>query len=115
MKREDFYIKTNDTSPHLEATLVDGDDVGIDLTNATVRFRMRAQAADSLSIDSRATIVTASEGLVRYSWSESETSEPGYFLGEFGVDFDGATGDAFNADETYPNDGYISIRISETL
>ena len=35
-----FYIKQNDTSPNLRAILKDGDEVAINLTDATINFHI---------------------------------------------------------------------------
>ena len=110
----DATLKTGDTRPPLEATLtVDG--TAVDLTGATVRFRMRNRATDSLAIDASATVVDAAGGVVVYEWAAGDLNSAGGYAAEFAVDFSGATGAAFDGDQTFPNDRSLSIRVLDDL
>ena len=53
-----FFIKQNDTSPALKATLKDGLDAAVDLTGASVRFHMRPTGDTTAKVDAAA-ITTA--------------------------------------------------------
>lgn len=103
-----FNIKRNDTSPSIQGTCKDADDVVVDLTNATVRFHM-LDDDDETVIDAAATLADAANGLVRYDWLAADTDVAGGFRGEFEVTF------ADSSIETYPNRGFIPIRIYEDL
>lgn len=100
-----FYIKQDDTSPELQATLKDADGTAIDLTGATVRFHMRQSGSTTAKVDAAATVVTAASGIVKYTWSAADTDTEGRFEGEFEVTY------ADGSIETVPNTGYIPIRI----
>ena len=102
-----FYIKQNDTSPSMLATLQDANGVAVDLSDATVNFYMgniNGNVADSI-----ATIVDAEAGQVRYDWVALDTSDSGMYQAEFEVVFIGGT------KETFPNNDYISVVIKPDL
>lgn len=100
-----FNIKQNDTSPSLSATLLDGSSNAIDLTDATVRFHMKAAGSSSVAVDGAAVIVEAAEGTVRYEWMDGDTETTGSYQAEFEVTYVNGT------IETFPNDGYITVLV----
>jgi hypothetical protein len=101
-----FYVKQNDTSPSMLATLLDGYGVAIDLTASTVRFHMRLVGTDTATIDSAAQIVEEDNGVVRYIWVAGDTSVVGSYEAEFELTYvDGSI-------ETFPNNGYIGVEIT---
>lgn len=100
-----FYIKQNDTSPSMLATLKDANNAVIDLTAASVRFHMRKISSSAVVVDNAATIVTADEGLVRYDWLADDTDTVGSYQAEFEVTY------ADSTIETFPNDGYIRVEV----
>ena len=104
-----FFIKQNDTSPTLDATLKDANDAAVDLTGATVRFHMRKVGKGAAVVDSAATIIGALTGQVRYAWSASDTALIGTYNGEFEVTY------SDNSVETFPNNGFISIEVTDDL
>jgi hypothetical protein len=104
-----FYIKQNDTSPKMLATLQNANGDAIDLTGASVRFHMRAVGSTSTVVDAAATIVTAASGIVRYSWTSANTATVGSYQAEFQVTYADAT------IETFPNDSYISVEIVDDI
>lgn len=73
------YFKDT-TSPSLTDTL------GVDLTGATVKLRMRASDG-TLKVDTAATIVTAATGAVRYDWGASDLNTAGEYLAWWRVTF----------------------------
>lgn len=104
-----FYVKQNDTSPAMLATLQDADGNAIDITGASVRFHMRAIGSNQTTVDGDATIVTASSGLVRYDWIAADTDTVGSYQAEFEVTY------ADSSIETFPNDGYIRVEITDDI
>ena len=102
-----FYIKQNDTSPSMLATLQDANGVAVDLSDATVNFYMGN--INGNVVDSIATIVDAEAGQVRYDWVALDTSDSGMYQAEFEVVFIGGT------KETFPNNDYISVVIKPDL
>lgn len=104
-----FYIKQNDTSPFLLATLKDGNGNLIDLTAASVRFHMRAVGASTAAVDAAAVVVDEDQGSVKYEWQAANTATAGTFEAEFEVTYSGG------AIETFPNDGHIRVIITDDL
>ena len=104
-----FSIKQNDTAPSLRATLKNGSGTVIDLTNATVRFHMKAVGETSVKVDAVANIVDAEGGIVQYNWGASDTDTAGSYYAEFEVTYGDATV------ETLPNNSNLSISIRAEL
>jgi hypothetical protein len=104
-----FYIKQNDTSPAMLATLQDANGNAVNLTGSSVRFHMRLIGKSTVVVDETATIVTALSGVVRYDWSENDTEKKGSYQAEFEVTYADAS------IETFPNDGYISVVIIDDV
>ena len=105
-----FFIKRNDTIPYLDGALQDDRGRPVDLTGATVVFHMRDTADDSIKINaSGVTILSATRGEVRYSWSATNTNTAGNYEGEFQVTFSGGN------IHTFPNNGYINVIILEDV
>jgi len=101
-----FYVKQNDTSPSMLATLKNADGNAVDISGGTVRFHLRQVGADSALVDSAAVIVDGVGGIVRYDWLASDTVSVGSYQAEFEVTY------SSGAIETFPNDGYISVKIT---
>lgn len=104
-----FYVKQNDTSPAMLATLQDADGNAVNVTGATVRFHMRAVGSTTVVVDEAATIVTAADGIVRYDWQAADTDTIGSYQAEFEVTY------ADSSVETFPNDGYIRVEIIDDI
>lgn len=111
----DFFLKEGNTSPAIEAQLLDNDENPVDLNGATVRFVMRKTGSGTNKVDSSATISDPDNGIVQYGWSDGDTDEVGTYNAEWEVDYSGGTGSNFDADEDFPNEGYITVRIDESL
>jgi hypothetical protein len=103
-----FKLKRNDTSPSISGTCQDVDGVAVDITGASVRFHM-IDKDDVTVVDYAATIASAAAGTVRYDWLAADTDVGGGFRGEFEVTYSDST------IETFPNTGYIPIRIYDDL
>lgn len=104
-----FYVKQNDTSPAMQATLQDADGNAINVTGASVRFHMRAVGSTQTVVDAAATIVTALSGIVKYEWDAADTDTVGSYQAEFEVTYADASV------ETFPNDGYIRVEIIDDI
>lgn len=104
-----FFIKQNDTSPSLQATLKDGADNAVDLTGATVRFHMRQLGTQTVKVDDDATVSDADNGVVYYQWSASDTDTIGSFEAEFEVTFSGGE------IESFPNNRFIQVEITDDI
>ncbi len=110
MAAVDFYTKAGDTLPVLLTTLLDSTGSAIDLTDAvSVAFKMAADGADTLTVDSSANIVgPPTAGEVQYAWQAGDTDVAGSYNGAFVVTY--ATGE-----QTFPSAGFISILIQPNL
>ena len=108
MADEVFYIKQGDTSPALRYELLPR---SVNLTGAGyVVFNLWDRNKTVIVNRSAAVVVTASgTPTVEYRWSLGDTDEVGLFQGEFEVQFaDGKKG-------TFPNDGYIAVKITDDI
>lgn len=104
-----FFIKQNDTSPALQATLKDASGTAIDLSGSTVRFHMRQVGATSAKVDAAATVSDADGGVIYYQWSASDTDTIGSFEAEFEVTFSGGE------IESFPNNRFIQVEITDDI
>lgn len=104
-----FYIKQNDTSPAMLATLQDANAVAVNVVGASVKFHMRAIGSNQTKVNAAATIVNADNGEVRYNWTASDTNTVGSYQAEFQVTY------ADGTIETFPNDGYIPVEITDDI
>lgn len=89
-----FTIRQNDRLPIISSTLT-GADGALNLTGATVRFRMRLLESTTLKVDQPATIGDADDGVVSYSWQAGDTDTAGTMLAEWQV--------------TYPDAGILTV------
>lgn len=104
-----FYIKQNDTSPYMLVTLKDGVGAAIDLTGASVVFKMRAVGQTTVKTDRSAIIHNADLGQVRYEWQAADTDTIGSYEAEFQVTkVDGSI-------ETFPNSDFIRVTITDDI
>jgi len=104
-----FYIRQNDTSPTITATLTDYNNIPINLTASDVVLHME-DLSGTLKLDSAVcTIDDAVEGIVSYSWQAGDTDTIGTYRVLFEVTyFDGGI-------ETFPNKGYLSVIVTPEL
>ena len=104
-----IYIKQNDTSPAVSATLKDGDGAAVDITGASVRFHMRKEGSSDATVDAAAIITDAAAGQVRYTWVADDTAIAGTFIAEFEVTYSNG------AVETFPNYGHLQVQIGDDI
>lgn len=110
----DFTIKRNDTSPAIEIELLDDDDNPVDISGYNeVRFLMSLEGESALTVDDdtngNVTVTDASNGIVKYEWTSSDTSEKGYYEAEVEVEYSGGK------KETFPNTEYIDVEVQPDL
>jgi hypothetical protein len=104
-----FYVKRGDTSPAIRYVLKPATVV---LTGASVQFQMRPKRPRGAAavIDSAAVVVTATgTPTLEYAWQAGETDNAGLFDAEFRVTY------ADNEVETFPNDEFITVKVSEDI
>lgn len=103
---ETFYLKRGDTSPSIRLALEPAEAV---LTGAAARFQMR-QRGGALVLDAPAVVEAATGNpTVRYDWQPADTAMAGLFEAEVRVQY------ASGAVETFPNFGFVLVRISEDI
>lgn len=100
-----MVFKKGDTYPALTATLTDSVGAAVDLTGATVTFRMVDSAGTVVVAAGAVSITNAAAGEVSYSWQAGDVDTVGEFRGEFNAVLFGG------AKAHFPNDGYLDIRI----
>jgi len=104
----EITIKQGDTRNCIKATLRDKDGELVDLTDLQVLFNMK-KINGSTKTNTYAHVEDAVNGEVWYVWNEGDTDVPGRYRGDFEVIYlDGKV-------ETFPNNGYINIKIIDNL
>ena len=110
-----FTIKQGDTGPALEVTLRDSDGTALDISgNLGVQFQMKpaeyvGNDAVGLTVDASATVVDATNGIVKYVWGASDTTEVGDYSAEFVVTASDATV------RTIPSPSFILVRVVQDI
>jgi hypothetical protein len=103
----DFPLTQGDTLPVMEHELRQPDGSIPDLTGATVVFRYRnedlTQADEVLRPASVADLASAR---VRWTPISADTAVPAVLLGDYRVVYQDGSGP-----ESFPNDGYIRVRV----
>ncbi len=100
-----FTIKRGDTLPFIEATLRSESGAPVNLTAASVLFKMKKPGSNAVLISRACTITDAANGVVRFIWQAGDTDTIGNYSAEFEATFfDGSV-------ETFPNDGYVTVRV----
>jgi len=81
-----------DTGPAILGQIVTvADQTPINLSGATVRFQMRKQDDKRFTVNSVASITTAAEGRVSYSWAANDLATPGEYQVQWEVTFPDTT------------------------
>ena len=109
-----FYIKNGDTAPAYVVDLqedVDTTPVAIDLTAATsVTIKMRPTGTTGVpSLTAVMDVTTAATGRCTYEWQTGDTDDAGTYDVEFEILWTDGT------IETVPNQGYLTIEITDDL
>ena len=104
----EIVLKKSDILPVLETTISGANGV-IDLSNVTGTFFVYKQRFSGAMTIRSGTIVSATSGLVRYTWTNSDNLSVGPYFAEWRLYQTGA------AMRSYPSDGYLSIEIVSGL
>ncbi len=113
MSKPDFTIAQGDLLPSMLATLRFDDGTIADLTTATLvqaRFIHRVTEAipSPVIITGAATVLSATDGTIRYDFVATQTDVEGDYNLVFRATFPGGF-------ETFPNNGYLHLQITEAL
>lgn len=109
-RNPDFSMKQNDRLPSFDVVVMTGLKEIVDLTDfSTPTFHMWNKRTREVIVDAAATIVSATGGLLRYSWAAADTDIPGLYEAEFGLVYTGSL------PMTIPNDGYYLIEITPEI
>jgi hypothetical protein len=104
-----FLIKQDDTLPFFQALLktqVESDDpLPVDLTGATVVFKMQPSDGGPLKVSAPAVINNALTGDVQYEWVPADTDTVGAYLAEFEATF--LSGDKLS----FPTVGFLQVNV----
>jgi hypothetical protein len=113
--RADFTIKQGTTAPSIEARLL-RDGTPIDgIRDSTILFEMKHTTTGTV-VRGLCTVDDEEEANVAYIWNSGDTDETGYYDAEFKVDYSIPESVAnFEADETFPSDSFITVKVTETL
>jgi hypothetical protein len=84
-------MKQGDLFP-FEYTLMYDDGTPIDLGVGTVKIYMTLDDAESPTVDGEdCAVITPASGIIRYQWTDPETSIPGMYRIEFVITFNGGS------------------------
>lgn len=100
-----FLIELGQTTPTLDAAMVDSDGQIVNLTGASADFKMFALGGQLL-FERSATVVDAPNGHLRYTWQPGDTSTAGRYLGKFVVTYSSLEVQEF------PENRYIRITVT---
>lgn len=103
----DLHIKRGDRLPKIRRTLKREDGTVVNLTGASVVFRMRPRGG-ALKVNAAATVVDAAGGVAEYAWAVNDTDTEGLFEAEWAVTISGSV-------ETVPANGFHTVEVMRTL
>ena len=102
------YMKQGDRLPALRMQLVDASGAPIDLTGASVAFRMRSTSGSLVTLTGTASVVDAASGTVQFAWGVGDTATVGGYIAEWACTFAGST-------LTAPTNGYVTVQVVDAL
>ena len=107
-----FYIKQGSQLPSIRSSIqeiVNGSPSPMNLSVATVEFRMSAEIGQPHLFQSAAIVeAPASDGVVKYDWALTDTLIPGIYYAEWVIMIDGDVAVA-------PTIGYIIVEVVPSL
>lgn len=104
-----FTIRQNDTLPSLTATLIDVNGNPVNLTGASVVFKMVIRHGVTPVVNRAASILSPTAGTVSFTWQAADTQNEGTYLGNFIVTY------GSGAIETFPNTEPFIVEIPAEL
>lgn len=108
----DFFVKQNDLSPTIQATLIGPDGNPTDLTSCTVDFHMADKTSGAVKVNAAATPdadQVTNKGVVTYAWAVGDTDTVGDYFAEWEVTL--PSGKIV----TYPNVTNDTVKVTKEL
>jgi hypothetical protein len=109
-------------NPSITETITTADGTPVDLSSATVTFKMRALNSSTLKVNTGASIVSAPAGTVRYDWAALDVDTAGQYLVWWTVTQGGKTQDLsealieFRAHQPATQSAYVELeQFKDTL
>lgn len=111
MPHSQFEIMEDDTDPAIEGICEDGVGSPVNLTGATVTFKMRLAPAGDVKIAAgvMGAVGNATLGRQKYSWVAADTDTPGTYEAQVKAVFSNG------AIRTFPPKGYIIVEIEDAI
>ena len=112
-----FQIKQGSQRPAIRSTILEAiggaSPVPMDLTGATIEFRMSAEIGQAPVFQSAGAIVNppGTDGIVKYEWGETDTAVPGAYYAEWVITIT----DDIEAKIIVPTVGYIVVLVLPSL
>ena len=104
---ETYHLKAGDTTPRLDATLLDSDDEPVDLSGVSVVLELLEPRGGDVALESAMDVVDPESGTVRYDWGLNDTDDPGRYRAHFVVTYPD------DSIETFPTDDYHDVLIHQ--
>lgn len=105
-RQPDFYTSVLAAKGKISGQLQNKDGTIPDVTGATLTFLMRLPGAETYQVMSTADATVPEEGKWEYLWQDGDRDVPGDFKVNILVEYpDGQT-------DTYPEPGYVMVRVS---
>lgn len=105
-----FFIKRNDLLPPITVACTYRDGTPVDLSAATSpKFFMRSAASGAATkVDATAEVTDGAGGIIRYSWSGTDTDTVGRYVAELEVQVGGKK-------ITFPSNEILEVNVTEDL
>lgn len=104
-----IFLVKDDRKPYVPCTLKDKDGKPIDISEYTIKFKMRAVGATTLKVDGTCDKTDAEAGECEYRWKAGDLDTPGNYTAEFEFT------DSEGLPQTWPPGGPIPIHIRDDL
>jgi hypothetical protein len=102
----DIFAKQNDFGTTVSRVLTDANGDAVNLTSATVKFRMQPITGGPVKVDADATVLAGAGGSVYYTWGTANLDTAGVFLAEWQATYPGGT------ILTFPNGGFDRVYVT---
>jgi len=104
-----FSIKKGDTLPKLRMRLTDTDGVALDLTGATVLFRMKPKNGGAVKVTRAGAVVSPpTGGIVEFTWQTGDTDTVERYSAEWVLTYAGGV-------RTVPSSSFVAVVVYEAV